>query len=85
MLAGPKRSVGSVARLVIIISLLFPAYPVSLTYGLVFQPSLYLLSLAHLFEPKRQSDNIFQFTNTRPLESGGTPPQGSGCWVALSS
>lgn len=50
MLAGPKRRVGSVASLVIIISLLFPAYCVSLTYGLVFQASLYLLSLAHLFD-----------------------------------
>lgn len=55
MLAGPKRSVGSVASLVIIISLLFPAYSVSLTYGLVFQASLYLLSLAHLFGPRMGS------------------------------
>lgn len=55
MLAGPKRSVGSVASLVIIIPLLFPTYNVSLTYGLVFQAFLYLLRLAHLFGPRMQS------------------------------
>lgn len=55
VLTGPKRSVGSVASLAIMISLLFPAHPVSLTYGLVFQPFFYLLKLVHSFGPKMPS------------------------------
>lgn len=73
MLAGPKRSVGSVASLVIIISLLFPAYSVLLTYGLVFQASIYLLSLAYLFGP-RMCDNTILLTNTQPLQTAGAAP-----------